>query len=122
MQAYVYNASLYYRPVYLVALTTVKGATILNQNATYTHLNNGWVAGTDAPGSFTTNYVANSTYLCWYNNQNLSLPAGENFVYFSYDVSEREADFIGYMVSGIVMLSMGAVAIGGSIIACFIWA
>jgi len=34
-------------------------------------------------------------------------PANDQLVYFNYDVSQRERDFVGYMVSGVVIISIG---------------
>jgi len=118
-----FDASYYYRPLYMVELSKGPNNTV-SVNATFDHANNGWVAGTDVDGSaLTTPYLVNQTYPCYYNKANpATLPAGDDqLAYFSYDVSQREQEFVGYMASGIVMLCLGGVSIIGAVLACFIF-
>jgi len=114
--AIAYNATYYYRPLYIVNLMMVNGDILYNQNATNFHLNNGWVYGPNAASTFTNVYMMNSTYPCWYNNQKVVLPAGENFAFFNYDISQRQQDFMGYLISGIVLMSLGAIALATGLI------
>jgi len=105
------NSSYYYRPVYTVNLTAMNGTVVQGINATNDHLNNGWVPGSSVSSSVTNSYPVNGSFPCWYNNKGKVLPAGENYVYFNYDVSQREKEFLGFMITGVILFSLGAIAI-----------
>jgi len=102
----------YYRPIYLVDVNLVNGTINYSQNALISHLNNGWDYGRNLVVSNNAdNYLIDMVYPCWYNSKNVILPGNENLVFFNYDISQREQDFLGYLISGAVLSSLGIIGI-----------
>jgi len=109
--SYTYNY--YYRPVFVVDLTIQNGTVQTGLNATTDHNNNGWSSGQDltvTPGD-EASFIAGMSYPCWYPKQYVALPANENFVFFQYDVSQRESGYLGTLISGVILMALAIVLI-----------